>query len=137
MKRWIITMALFLISWGLANPAAFTTPGGHTAIALVLPDSTGIVLEDHAYTLALYFSAAGPLIMDLHTLAGLVDMVVDWADTRQVAAGYEGCTIGVFVGIASNGTIDQVSALDCAGKPVALLFLFHLPPLDYKMVAVA
>jgi len=133
MKQWIATILLLLASLSLANPgkmAAFTTPDGYGAIAVMVEDTAGILLQDHPYTLAIHFSNSGPLVVDLYMLASLVDMVVGWADARQVALGYQRCELEVFVSTTA-GSVDQVSAVNCAGEPVVLWYMFHLPPLEY------
>lgn len=127
MKGLLATIILLLAGLGLANPermAAFTTPEGNGAVALLFEGGAGVLLQDHPYSLVIHISAAGSVAMDLLTLASIVDLVVGWADTRQL----EGCEVGVLVSVAADGTVDQVSAVDCEGEAVALWFLFNLPP---------
>jgi hypothetical protein len=125
----VLATLVFLLSLSLANPqqmAAFITPEGNGAVALLFDDGAGVLLEDHPYSLVIHFSSLGPVTMDLPTLASIVDLVVGWADGR----GLEGCGVRVLVSIAADGTVDQVSAVDCGGQAVALWFLFRLPPQD-------
>ena len=128
MKNWIGVLIL-VSGLGLALPQSlmsFTTRGGHQALATLLDQRISVQVVGQPYTLQIQIAGMAGL-PNRNILAGLVDMVVLWAQSTRVSDGFSGCVLEVAADLFPDGTLSQVGVKDCAGTPVTMLYLLYLP----------